>query len=916
MSEIRTPDQRLRVFVSSTLKELAEERRAAQRAISNLRLIPVMFELGARSHPSDQLYQAYLEQSQIFIGIYYQQYGWIGPGKEISGIEDEYLLAAGHPRLIYLKSPAPDIESGLKKMIRGIQSDNTVSYKRFSEASELQELIENDLAVLLTEQFFTRERIPSGDSRGEPVFTIPHQARTMESKLPDQPTKFIGREQELAEVIDLLAREEVRLVTLYGPGGTGKTRLSLKIGENSLDRYKSGVVFIPLAEVNHPDLLVSKIAQQLGIREGGSQPLLASLKNYLRDQQILLIMDNFEQIVQGADLIPDLLAASPGVKILITSRTLLNLRGEYEYLVPPLKFPGKDHLLDEEIVRQSEAVQLFSARASAAAHNFKLDEKNLPVIAEICYQLDGLPLAIELAAARIKLLTPEMILERLSGRLDFLTGGARDLPERQQTLRNTLDWSFSLLDQGTQTLFAILGVFVGGFTLEAAEAVCAFNKGRCELEVLEGLQDLLENSLLRRELTDDGEARYRMLEIIRTYALEKLASSGNLEAVRDQHAQYFCNKTAETQLILQTSASTYRLDWFEAEHDNLRATLAWLLEKPVFQEVEAIFLGSSMWFWFRRGYLSEGREWSQKVLHHLASEEPTAERALILLSSGALAMWQGDLKEAMLSIDQGLQVARWLEDPFTLAMVLLFRGTIYVNMGRDEAALHNLEEAYTLFEELGLVWFQADTQVHIANAALGKGEVNKALDNLRQAAALNEEIGETWLRAFIANNIGEVSRVRGEYDLAQSYYQLSETLLREMGDAGELARLVHNLGYVALHQGDYQRAEQQFQESLAMFIKLNNQRGIAESLSAIAGLWAEMGNYQASARLYGAAMNLLDQIGGSWWPADRVEINRLLARLEDELGSEDLANALEFGKLISMESSVSLAQREYSNPSP
>ncbi len=908
--EIRTPDQRLRVFVSSTLKELAEERSAAQRAISNLRLIPVMFELGARPHPSDELYRAYLQQSQVFIGIYWQQYGWIAPGKNISGIEDEYLLAGDLPKLIYLKSPAPDIENGLKELIRKIQRDNTVSYKRFSNSGELQELIENDLAVLLTEQFYALDRISRHLEDEKSLPTSPMTETLIEVNLPVQPTPFIGRDRELREVCELFKREDVRLLTLTGPGGTGKTRLSLQAANQLQALFSSGIFFIPLAEFRNPEMIVSKIAQQLGIREGGSQPLLVSLKNYLQDKQILLLIDNFEQIIQGADLVAQLLTAAPNLKVLVTSRTLLNLQGEYEYPVPPMTLPDLEQMMNAELVEQSEAFQLFVSRAKAASPSFKIDEFNSPIIAKICHQLDGLPLAIELAAAKVKLLNPQMILDRLAARLQLLSGGARDLPERQQTLRNTLDWSFSLLDKEIQTLFSMIGVFVGGFTLEAAEAICKSKKGECELDVLPGLEALIDNSLLRMELSSTGKTRYRMLETIREYALEKLSGTGGMRRVRDQHTHFFSNKLAEIAILYQTSESEFALDWVEAEHDNLRATLAWCLEGLENLDMGAYILSTMDWFWFRRGYLSEGREWSKRLLKQQKSEEPTQEKALTLFSDGALAMWQGDLNNALQSIDQSLEIVRWLEFPFNLAVVLLFKGTILVNMGRDQEALPFLEEARDLFQELNMGWYLATTQVHIANAALGQGVTERALENLEQANISSKEINEKWLLSFILNNFGEVSRVRGEYDQALTYYQQSEALLRDMGDVGELARLVHNLGYVALHQGDFDRAEAQFTESLTMFQKLSNQRGIAECLSAIAGLWVKKGEVQTGAQLLGAAKNFLDQTGGSWWPADRVEIDCIINLLQERMAEEELAASLAAGQLLTIEAAISMALQE------
>ena len=544
----------------------------------------------------------------------------------------------------------------------------------------------------------------------------------------------------------------------------------------------------------------------------------------------------------------------------------------------------------------------------ASAPQLIIDDETALKIARICHQLDGLPLAIELAAARIKLFSPESILERLSTSLDLLTGGARDLPERQRTLRNTLDWSFSLLDDKTQTLFSWLSVFAGGFSLEAAEAICDSRKSDNELDVLNGLEVLIDNSLLRTKFLKSGEIRFSMLEVIREYAQEQLTNSGKLEAVREQHAEYFTNKMAENNLLIQTSESGLVLDWIEEEHDNLRSTLTWLLENPARQEVGALFLASLDWFWFRRGYLSEGREWSRKMLNQLALGERTAERVMVLFSCGALAMWQGDLNEAMISIDEALEIARWLEYSYYLGVILLFKGTTLVNMGKDAEAIPYLEQARALFEELDISWYIATTQVHLANAALGRGDTDTALRNLSQAASANELINEKWLQSFILNNLGEVSRVRGEYDLARTHYLQSEALFREMGDTGELARLVHNLGYIALHKGDLEGADNQFQESLDMFIKLSNQRGIAENLSAIAGLWVKKGDYEAGAKLLGAAQLLIDQTGGSWWPADRVEIEKIAGVLAQELDKQSLAKEIAAGKNMSMKAAVVFAQ--------
>jgi tetratricopeptide (TPR) repeat protein len=488
------------------------------------------------------------------------------------------------------------------------------------------------------------------------------------------------------------------------------------------------------------------------------------------------------------------------------------------------------------------------------------------------------------------------------------------LPERQRTLRNTLDWSYSLLERGIQILFSRLGVFVGGFTLEAAETICKVGKKgeaepSCAVDVLEGIEALMNNSLLRLEETPGGQWRYRMLETIREYALEHLTAGGELESVRDQHAQYFINEMTAMSLRFQISEGEYQLDWVEAEHDNLRAALSWCLDNPKFHELGVLLLVALNWFWFRRGYLSEGREWSNRMLDLPVAKGRSETRGYALFSSAALAMWQGDLKFALSSIEEALVIVRWLEYPYQLAVVSLFNGTVLVNMGKDIEALPLLEEAQALFEELNAPWILATTKVHMGNAALGLGDTAKAQTYLDQAHILSQEINEKWLITFVLNNYGEVSRVLGEYDQARTYYEQSEALLREMGDKGELARLVHNLGYVALHKGDLSQARTLFQESLAMFIKLSNQRGIAECLAAMAGLWAEEGEFEASARMLGAASALIAQTGGSWWPADRVEYERNLLKIQDGLVFDVFSTAWKAGQGMNLDEAIALAGR-------
>ncbi len=897
-SIIRTPDQRLRVFVSSTLRELADERTAVREAITQLRLAPVMFELGARPHPAVNLYRAYLEQSHIFIGIYWQSYGWVAPDMQVSGLEDEYLLSGEKPKLIYIKTPAPEREAGLDNLLSTIKNDDKVSYKYFSSAEELRQLVENDLALLLTERFEVSEL-----KLGAPA----NQHEIIKHNLPAQISSFIGREGDIATAMELLQREQVRLLTLTGPGGTGKTRLSLRIAANLLEHYDDGVFFVSLAEARTPELVVSKIAEVLGVREGGSQSLLESVKSYLRNKQMLLLLDNFEQVLEAAPLISELLESTPQVVMLVTSRVLLNIRGEHEYQVPTLEIPDMDANVATSQLADYESVRMFVDRARETNPKFMLDNQNAPVVAEICCRLDGLPLALELAAARLKMLSPEKLLSLLTSRLKLLTGGRRDLPERQQTLRKTLEWSIHLLNQNEQVLFARLGVFMGGFNLESAQEVCQAEK-ELGLDIFQGIETLLYNSLLTLEYQGEIQPRFRMLETIREFAQEELAERGELEDLKCRHARYFVIKMNEVNPMLSTKESERGLAWVDIEHDNLRAAMAYCLKDATLIDLAPWLLTAMMGPWYRRGFLKEGRDFANRLLNSPLSEDNMLARSSALLSSGAMAMWQGDLIDALSKLEKAVEISKSMEQPTVIAIAELFLGTTQVNRGEDETAVGHLQEALEIFRVLGLLWYHGVTLVHLANATLGMGDIYGARGYLDQASTIGQQIEEKWLISFILNNYGEISRTEGDYQEAKRYYEESERLLRMMGDKGDLARLVHNLGSIARNIGDMEEAEKRYKESLAMFIKLGNQRGMAECLASISGLWNERGQKLPAAKLLGAAQALLGETGASWWPADRGEIETNLENLRLSLEPTQFEAAWEAGKQMDLQAALAFAQ--------
>ena len=615
--------------MSSTLQELAAERRAVQDAVTRLRLVPVMFELGARPHPPRPVYRAYLAQSQVFVGIYWQSYGWVAPGEQISGLEDEYRLSAGLPRLIYVKSPAPDREPRLTQLLTRIRDEDEVSYQHFTEPAELQQMVENDLAVLLSERF---EMTRPGEGAADQA--------PLAGAVPVPTTPLLGRQQETAAVEELVGQEGVRLVTLTGPGGVGKSRLMVEAARRLGPGFADGARFIELASVSAADLVAAAIAAGLGLNTSAGQ-LITDLESYLRPRRLLLALDNFEQVIDAAPLLAELLRAAPGLVVLVASRTVLRLSGEHEFPVPPLPVPPAGAGRDLADLQRYASASLFVERAHAVAPGFELTVGNASAVAEICRRLDGLPLAIELAAARVRLLPPQALASRLGQRFSVLTGGVRDLPERQRTLENTLGWSFDLLSAGEQALFARLGVFAGSFSLPAAEAVGASDESQASGPgpVMETLGSLVDNSLVRAEAQGD-EPRFSMLETVRDYALERLADRGDWIRAHDRHAAYFQALAEPAGAELAGPAQLAWLRRLEAEHDNAWAAMSWLVDQGHIDQATHVFLMT--WrFWWLHGHLAEFARLGDEIA--AGSEDlPPYQRALSLTGAGFIFLANGD----------------------------------------------------------------------------------------------------------------------------------------------------------------------------------------------------------------------------------------------------------------------------------
>jgi predicted ATPase/Tfp pilus assembly protein PilF len=650
-------------------------------------------------------------------------------------------------------------------------------------------------------------------------------------------------------------------------------------------------------------LILSSIAKQFDVRGDDSQLLLELLKSNLQEKHLLLLLDNFEQVIAAAPTVTQILAVIPNLKVLVTSRAPLNLRGEHAFRVPPLKLPERTQVWSLERLGQYESIQLFIERAQAVRADFALTADNALALAEICHRLDGLPLAIELAAARIKLLPPQSLLTRLDHRLKLLTGGAQDLPHRQQTLRNTLDWSYSLLAEEEQILFARLAVFVGGFTLETAVAICSADG--C-LDVFEGVTSLLNNSLLMPQTTCSDQPRFRMLETIREYALERLAERDQMETLRQQHAHYFARWVAEFGLGSYPGTG-YWLDLIEEEHDNLRAVLNWSLADLDQAELGAGMVGILYWFWYQRGYISEGRDWCRQLMTFTPEMGRTVGRASLLLGSGSLALMQGDLKRAAPRLAESAALWRELQDEKRLALALTACGVLALNQGDLTTAEHNFEEGLAIGRQLDHRWFIAASLLNLGGMAVAQGDYAAAQVRLAEAAVVAKTSDDDWLAASILNNLGEIARVQGDYEQARCSYSESQALLRKTGHKPDVARSLHNLGYVVQHQGNYDQAQAYFQESLAMFRELGNKRGIAECLAGLAGLAVGQGQPQGAARLLGAAQTQLTASGASWWPADLVEYERNLATIQTALNQEIFAAAWKEGQVMSLEQAIAYA---------
>jgi predicted ATPase/class 3 adenylate cyclase len=736
--------------------------------------------------------------------------------------------------------------------------------------------------------------------------------KTLDSRqnnLPTQPTPLIGRERESAAVVALLRRAEVRLVTLTGPGGIGKTRLGLQVAAELLDGFADGVWFVNLAPINDSSLVATTIAHTLGVAEVARIPIEKSLRAVLREKRTLLLLDNFEQVLDAAPLVAELLAAAPGLTVLVTSRAVLHLSGEHEFAVPPLALPDLAQSLSAEQLTQYEALKLFVARAQAAKADFAITKDNAPAVAEICHRLDGLPLAIELAAARVKLFPPQALLARLSNRLALLTSGPRDLPARQQTLRNAIAWSYNLLSVKEQILFRQLGVFVGGCTLEAAEAVCNVDND-LTLAVVDCIASLLDQSLLRREGGPDGEPRFVMLETIREYALERLKASGETEVLRRRHAECFLALAETAELWFHGPDQRVWLDRIEVEHVNLRAALAWSLEvqragtqspDDHLQSAIGLRLAAALWwFWDRRGYLPEGRRWLERTL---AADRgiATPGRVKALVGASALAGWVNNAELAQALGEEGLALARQQEDTHGIAWSLWALGLTATSQNDFARARPLFEESLVLFRALGDTFGQFMVLSCLGNMARRQGDYTEATTRHNASLALARAMGDRWCVANALSQLGSLTQALGDYAQAAALLAESLALHQKLGEKGQgISWVLFSLGNITRQQGDNTRAIAHFGECLARFRELGDTLGIAACLEGIAQVAIATAQHMPAVRLFGAAAAIRDALGLPPYPDEQHEYDRLLTAAREQLGDDAFAAAWAAGRAMTL----------------
>lgn len=909
MTIIKTPDQKVRVFISSTINELSAERKAARNSISNLRLIPVFFEAGARPHPPKDLYTAYLEQSHIFVGIYWNSYGWVAPGSEISGLEDEYRLCGNKkPKLIYVKNSIQR-EEKLNNLLKEIQDSNITCYQKFNTPEELETLLANDLSVLMSEIFETA-LFSNQDKNESDVLQQLTRQNQAKIELPLIKSDLIGRDDDIKNIQELLLSKNASLVNISGAGGTGKTSLAIHVAHAIKNNFENGAVFVPLAPVTDSTLVASTISNLIELQDSGKQDIQVVLTDYLADKKMLLVLDNFEQITEAADLISTILAKCPDIKIIVTSRATLHIRGENIYQLSPLALNAENTETAGDEILKIPAVELFVIRAREVNNSLLLNDENARAILEICSRLDGLPLAIELAASRTKLFQPAALLNRMNKSLDLLSKGQRDLPQRQQTLRNTIEWSYNLLDDESKYAFRVLGAFKRSWTLEASDAIINGQNGSVDIESV--TEKLLDVSLIKPTIiTSDVEPRFNMLQTVHEYANEMLDASNEALDVKLNFANYFLDLFSGCENELWYANAEIWLDKIEEEFQNLRAAFYILIENNLLEKAWKLFY-LIVPYWHIRGGYSEGDQWLTVAGVLNPVETPEIKKISKHIRANTY-LWAAHTKMFLLQIEPGYQLIHKAEEIFRelnnydgLSIALAIDGGYGVYMQLEDAPA-KIAEAEELLKAIDNPYAKFTIALWPSEYYRHLGQMEKFKKGLEEANFLAAKYGMNSMKCYITLIHCGMLTMENKWDEAAQLYLDAIAVMPEKGLRDFKGGFI--LGYCQClwKTGRLAEAEKLLLKGLEFVREGGQKESLFHSVMGMVEYFKMKNEIEVALKLYGTVEKFIEI---SHYPLSGASLNsyeNMKAVISPELDNPNGIINFEAGRQLTLEEAILLA---------